>query len=178
VGFEPRALRTERLLQSRIFDVERVEFDDDGATFSRDVVRHRGAVAVVAFDGTHVTLVRQWRAPLGRQLLEIPAGTRDEPGEPAEATARRELEEEAGLHAGRIEALCTIWNSPGWSDQRTEVFLATELRGVPRRPSGPEEEAIEVVRIELHAAIELLEGDPPCDATTIVGLRALAARLA
>ena len=60
-------------------------------------------------------------------------------------TARRELEEEAGLRAGRFERLCELYNSPGWCDQRTIVYLATELAEVPRRPSGPEEEAIEVV---------------------------------
>lgn len=178
MGFEPRTLRTQRLLRSHLFEIERVEFDDDGETFSRDVVRHPGAVAVLAFDGTHVILVRQWRAPLTMPILEIPAGTCDQPGETTEATARRELEEEAGIFAGHLERLCTIWNAPGWSDQRTEVFLATELRDVPRRPSGPEEDAIEVVRLQLGDALALLEEDQPIDATTAVGLRALAAWVA
>ncbi|HLK46117.1 MAG TPA: NUDIX hydrolase [Acidimicrobiales bacterium] len=166
---------TEALLASRVFDVERLDLEVDGTPFSREVVRHRGAVAVLAYDGTSVILVRQWRAPLGGAIVEVPAGTRDVDGESPEATAARELEEEAGLRAGRLEPLCELWNSPGWSDQRTLVFLATELTTVARRPSGPEEEAIELVRLPLDDAVAALS-TATWDATTAVALYALASR--
>jgi len=178
VPFAPRVVRSEQLVTSRVFDVERLDLDDDGRSFNREVVRHRGAVAVLAFDGEQVVLVRQWRAPLARSILEIPAGTRDVPGEEPAQTAARELEEEAGVHAGHLERICELYNSPGWSDQRTIVFLATELTEVPRRPTGPEEEAIEVVRVPLSDAVALATGDEPCDATTAVALLALAAHMA
>jgi 8-oxo-dGDP phosphatase len=178
VAFSPRVVGSEPLAWSRVFDVVRLDLDAAGRTFSREVVRHRGAVAVLAYDGANVALVRQWRAPLGSAILEIPAGTRDVAGEDPAATAARELEEEAGLRAGRLERLCELLNSPGWSDQRTIVFVATDLTEVPRRPTGPEEEAIEVLRVPLADAVALATGPAPCDATTAVAVLALAARLA
>jgi 8-oxo-dGDP phosphatase len=176
VTFAPRVLRSEPLAASRVFDVVRLELEADGRSFSREVVRHRGAVAVLAFDGVSIVLLRQWRAPLAQAILEIPAGTRDVDGEDPAVTANRELGEEAGLHAGRLERLCELYNSPGWSDQRTIVYLATDLVAVPRRPSGPEEEAIEVLRVPLADAVALISGDGPCDATTAIAILSLAAR--
>ncbi len=177
MAFAPRVVSTAPLLTSRVFDVERVDLDADGLRFSRDVVRHRGAVAILAFDGTSVALVRQWRAPVGRAILEIPAGTRDVPGEDPADTARRELEEEAGLVATSLERLCEVWNSPGWSDQRTIIYLATGLAAVPARPSGPEEEAIVLEWLALADAISLTTDEDGCDASTAIAVLALARRL-
>ena len=142
MAFEPRLVGTERVAAGRVFDVEAIELEADGERFRREVIRHKGAVAVLAVDGDEVVLVRQWRAPLATTVLEVPAGTRDVPDEDPETTARRELEEEAGVRAEHLERLCEVWNAPGWSDQRTIVFLATGLTDVPRRPSGPEEAAL------------------------------------
>ena len=178
MAFEPQVLSTEVLARSHVFDVERIELEEGGRAFTREVVRHRGAVAVLAFDGRSVVLVRQWRAPLGRAILEIPAGTCDVEGEDLEATAARELEEEAGLRAGTLERLCELWNSPGWSDQHTVVFLATELTDVPARPCGPEEEAIEVLRVALDDALAMVTAPGACDASTAIAVSVLAARLA
>ncbi len=177
MAFAPRVLSAQQLATSHVFDVERLVLDDHGATFTREVVRHRGAVAVLAHDGRGVALVRQWRAPLARAILEIPAGTCDVEGEGLEATACRELEEEAGLRAGHLERLGTYWNSPGWSDQATVIFLATELTEVPRRPDGPEERALEVVWLSLADAGALVGGNEPCDSSTAIAILALAARL-
>jgi ADP-ribose pyrophosphatase len=89
----------------------------DGTEFTRDVVRHPGAVAVVAVtDDRRVLLVRQYRGPVDRELLEIPAGTRDVEGEPPQETARRELSEEAGVRAGELRLLARVLNSPGFCD--------------------------------------------------------------
>lgn len=176
MGFAPRLTSTEPLVSSRVFSVERRHFDDDADGFVRDVAVHPGAVAVLAAEGDEVVLVRQWRAPLEARVLEVVAGTRDVAGEPAESTARRELEEEAGLACDTLEPLASFWNSPGWSTQRTDVFLATGLREVARRPSGPEEAAIEVVRLGLDDALEALEQAGPADATTLIALRAYQAR--
>jgi len=174
--FAPRVVSTEALAHSVVFDVERLELEADGATFHREVVRHRGAVAVLAVDVDGLVLVRQWRAPLAAWILEVPAGTCDVEGEDLETTARRELEEEAGIAATSLEWLCDVWNSPGWSDQRTVVFLATGLRRVTPRPSGPEEESIEVVRMHLEEAVGLLDAGGTVDATTALAIRTLAAR--
>ena len=93
----------------------------DGDTFERDVVHHPGAVSVVPVvdEGTAVLLVRQYRAAVDRDLLEIPAGKRDVAGEPPELTARRELEEEVGMRAGRLEQLAEFYNSPGFCDEHS-----------------------------------------------------------
>jgi 8-oxo-dGDP phosphatase len=176
VAFAPRVVAAEPLLASRVFSVEALELDADGDRFRRDVVRHRGAVAVLAHDGDEVLLVRQWRAATGGIVLEVPAGTRDVDGEAPADTARRELEEEAGVRARHLEVLCELWNSPGWSDQRTILYLATGLTPVARRPSGPEEAALEVVRVPLDEAIAQVTAAGPGDATTVVALLALAAR--
>jgi ADP-ribose pyrophosphatase len=176
MAFEPQVVSTEALVTTPVFDVERLCLHDGGRAFTREVVRHRGAVAVLAVDGDDVVLVRQWRAPLARAILEIPAGTRDVEGEALESTARRELEEEAGLHASTLEVLCEVWNSPGWSDQRTVIFLATGLTEVPRRPSGPEEEAIDVVRVALRDVVAMVASSETMDASTAVAVLAYAAR--
>lgn len=178
MGFSPRAVGVEELSRGGYVRLERLTFAAEGTEFHRDVVRHPGAVAILAFDGTDVVFVRQWRAPLGRAILELPAGTRDVADEDPAETARRELEEEVGMTAGVLEPLCATWNSPGWSDQETIVFLATDLAVVERRPSGIEEEAIEVVRLPIDDAIAWLDSGETIDATTVLAVRTLAARLA
>jgi ADP-ribose pyrophosphatase len=143
----------------------------DGSEFSRDIVRHPGAVAVVALtDAGDVLLVRQYRGAVDRRLLEIPAGTRDVEGEPPEETARRELEEEVGVRARRITLLGTMLNSPGFCDEETHLYLATDLEaGTPDR-RGAEELAIEVVAVPLSDLDGLLASGDLVDGQTILGL--------
>jgi ADP-ribose pyrophosphatase len=132
----------------------------------REIVRHPGAVAIVAVDTQdEVTLVRQPREPVRKRLLELPAGTLEEREEPIE-TARRELEEETGLHGGEWRELTRFYSSPGWADEVVYVFVAERLeRGEPD-PDGTEE--IELVRIPLvELPSKLAEID---DAKTLAGL--------
>jgi 8-oxo-dGTP pyrophosphatase MutT (NUDIX family) len=104
----------------------------DGQDAERDVVEHPGAVAVLAIDDAdRVLLIRQYRHPVGRLLWEIPAGLRDVPGEPLVETAQRELLEEAGYLASDWHVLADIFTSPGFSNERLRVFLATNLTHVP-----------------------------------------------
>ena len=142
----------------------------DGEQFTRDIVRHPGAVAVVPVTrrGT-VVLVRQYRAPVDRELLEVPAGTRDVPGEPAVATAARELQEETGLQAGRLEHLCTFYNSPGFCDEETVLFLATDLQTVPDGREGIEERHMTVEEVPL-GDIERLAAEGTVDGQTMLGM--------
>jgi ADP-ribose pyrophosphatase len=92
----------------------------DGSHFERDIVHHPGAVVMVPLDEEtgEVVLVRQFRAPLDTEVLEVPAGKRDVDGEPPEVTARRELAEETGLEAGKLELIGRFFNSPGFSDEQ------------------------------------------------------------
>jgi len=149
----------------------------DGSEFERDIVHHPGWVAVVPLtaDG-HVVCVRQFRAAIGRWLLEIPAGIRDVGDEPLEVTARRELAEEAGLAAESLELVATIHNSPGFADELGFVFLATGLTEVPTDRQGVEEHHMEVVRVALADAPRLVSRGEVTDAKTVVGLLVASSR--
>ncbi len=148
----------------------------DGERFERDVVRHLGAVAVVALDGDEVILVRQYRSAVEQHLLEIPAGRRDVPGEAPEATARRELIEEAGLDCEHIHRLGSFYNSPGFCDELTHLFVATGLSAVPNDPDGAEEKWMSVTRVALADVADMIESGRIIDAKTVIGLQAVLAR--
>lgn len=149
----------------------------DGTEFERQVVHHPGAVAVVPLhdDGT-VTLVRQFRAALDIELLELPAGLRDVAGEPDERTAERELVEEAGLQAEHLELLVAFHNSPGFSDESVSIFLGTGLSEVDDDRQGVEEQHMTVERIPLTEALDLIADGQITDAKTIIGLSLVARR--
>jgi 8-oxo-dGDP phosphatase len=103
-------------------------------------------------------------------VLEIPAGTRDKAGESPEATARRELAEEAGLEASHWELLVGTWNTPGISDQLTLIYLATGLTPCPARPDGVEEGYLTVETIHLSDLDDLVARGDIKDETTMLGL--------
>jgi ADP-ribose pyrophosphatase len=175
-----RRVSEEELLRAWLFRVDRLHLvDPAGQPFERVVVRHPGAVTIVPLhdDGT-VSLVRQYRAPVDDMVLQIPAGTRDEEGESAEETARRELAEEAGLEAARWELLVEAWNTPGVSDQLTAIYLATDLTPIPARPDGVEEHYMSVERIALADLDALVADGTLKDMTTVLGLYMARARLA
>ncbi len=144
--------------------------DPDGVEFERAVVRHPGAVGVVPVIDGRVVLVRQFRAPLGTTLLEIPAGKLDVEGEDAAAAAARECEEEVGYRPGRLVHVRTINTSPGFSDERIEMYLATELLEVGVRPDGPEEHRAEVVELTFDRVRNLIAAGEITDAKTLIGL--------
>jgi 8-oxo-dGTP pyrophosphatase MutT (NUDIX family) len=177
---EFRRVSEEELLRAWLFRVDRLQLvDPAGTPFERVVIRHPGAVTVVPFhdDGT-VTLVRQYRAAVDALVLELPAGTRDKDGEAPEATARRELVEEAGLEAAHWELLIGTWNTPGVSDQHTLIYLATGLSAVPTRPDGVEEGFMTVETIHLGDVDGLVADGTLKDETTVLGLYLARQRLA
>jgi ADP-ribose pyrophosphatase len=149
----------------------------EGDTFTRDVIRHPGAVAVLPLhdDGT-VTLVRQYRAPIDDLLLEIPAGVRDVDDEPTEVTAARELAEEVGLEADSLEHLVSFHNAPGMSDEVVEVFVATGLREIEAAAQGPEEEAMSIERHHLDDLAEMIADGRLTDAKTVIAVALVRAR--
>lgn len=170
-----------RLDSARPYDgvLSRVRVDTlrgpDGSHFTREVVEHVNAVAVVPVDGDDVILVRQYRHAVGADLLEIPAGICDVAGEPAAVTAARELAEEAHLAAGTLQQLTVVYNSAGWTDETTTVFLGRALSPVdPPAGYAPEgEEAhLSVVRMPLAEALEAAADGRLRDAKTVIGLLA------
>jgi 8-oxo-dGTP pyrophosphatase MutT (NUDIX family) len=146
---------------------------DDGEEVEREVLSHPGAVGVVAFDDEHVWLVRQPREPVGEEaLLEIPAGKLDVEDEPPLETAKRELAEEIGKAGEHWEHLHSFYTSPGFTDERMELFLATGLSDA--RAEADENERIEIVPWPLE---RLDEAIADCrDAKSLVGLLMLRAR--
>ncbi len=143
----------------------------DGDQFERDVVHHPGAVSVVpVLDGTTVVLVRQYRAAVDQELLEIPAGKRDVEGEDIELTARRELEEEIGMRAGKLELLAEFYNSPGFSDEHSFVFLGLDLEEAESSLQGVEEQHMTVERVALADVPRLIGESQIVDAKSIIGL--------
>ncbi|HYV15365.1 MAG TPA: NUDIX hydrolase [Conexibacter sp.] len=146
----------------------------DGEEVTRENVAHPGAVAIVAHDGEHVWLVRQPREIVGeRALLEVPAGKLDEDGEEPLQAAQRELAEEVGKAAASWEHVKAIYTSPGFTDERIHIYLATDLSDV-ERPAVDEDERIEIVAwplARLDDAIAACE-----DAKSLAGLQLLHAR--
>ena len=160
--------------------LEEVEYEaPDGRRFKRDVVHHPGAVSVVAVrDDGHAVLVRQFRAPIDGDLLEIPAGKRDVEGEEPSVTASRELQEEVGLRADNIELLLEFYNSPGFCDEHSFAYLATGLTECDRAPVGPEEAAMTLEYISLDDVPDLIAAGQLVDAKSIIALLAARERMA
>ena len=159
-----------RAFDGRVVDLwlERVRLPN-GAETELEVVRHTGASAVVPLtaDG-NVVMVRQYRHAAGGWLLEIPAGTLEGGVEAPEACAHRELIEETGLRAGRLEPLGWIWTTPGFTDEKIWLYLATELEKSAQELEP--DEALTVVRLPLAAAVERVHSGEIRDGKTICGL--------
>jgi ADP-ribose pyrophosphatase len=153
-----------RVLNLRL-DTVRVK---DGDVTLREIVEHHGAVAMIPLDeANHVTLVKQWRAATGRVMLEIPAGTLEVDEKPEEG-APRELLEETGLTAGRLEFLVRFFPSPGILTEEMFLYLARDLSEGQQQLMGDED--IEVVKLPLEEAIQRIGTGEIADAKTIVGL--------
>lgn len=155
-----------------IFDVVRAEFESpDGERFSRDIVRHPGAVTVVPVDDEgSIIMVRQYRPALDAYILEIPAGKRDVVDEPPEVTAQRELGEEIGMHAASLELLGTFANAPGFSDELSWIYLGRDLQDVARDVQGIEESHMEIERYSFDDAFAMIADGSLIDTKTVVGL--------
>jgi 8-oxo-dGTP pyrophosphatase MutT (NUDIX family) len=149
-----------------------------GGDSLREVVRHPGAVAIVALDDDgDVVLLRQYRHPVGGYLWELPAGLRDEDGEPPLETARRELAEEVQLAAERWSLLTTTFSTPGFCDEQVLVYLAEGLSAVDR-PEGftveHEELDMQIERVPLADAVQRVFAGKIRNASAVIGLLAAA----
>jgi len=167
-------LATRRAYSGRIMnlDIDSVRFPD-GSEGELEIIRHPGAAAVVPLASSPagpdpvVLMIRQYRYAAGGPLWEIPAGRLNE-GEAPEACARRELQEEAGVAAGRLERLTTIWTTPGFTDEAIHLFLATDLVDVPtaREP----DEFIQVTPRPLSELLVAIREGEIRDAKTIAAI--------
>ena len=161
--------------KGRIVDlsVDTVRFPD-GSTGELEMIRHSGAAAVLPVlsdldaEDPQVLLIRQYRYASGGFMLEVPAGRPDQEGEPWEACARRELQEEAGVVVGEVTSLTLIYTTRGFTDERIHLFLATRLTKADGKLDH--DEFIEPVALRMSEALEKVRDGEIADAKTIVTL--------
>ena len=171
---KPQTLSSETIFKGRIFDICVDTIREGDIEYKREIVVHQGsAVIVPIFDDGSVALVRQYRHAAGGFQLELPAGG-IEPGETFEQAAARELEEEIGFRAGKIEKLTEFYVSPGFLTEKMYVFLATELTATVQ--SLDDDEIVEIARIPLADAVQMVHDGRIEDAKTIAGLLLTVAR--
>lgn len=171
---EPGLISSRPVHRGRVVDLrmDTVRFPD-GNVGELEMIRHSGAAAVLPVldsdaDDPEVLLIRQYRYAAGGYLLEVPAGRPSEVGEDWEVCARRELEEETGYTAGALRRLGSILTTPGFTDERIHLYLAHDLRQGLSAPDH--DEFIELVRIRMSAALDLVSSGEITDAKTICTL--------
>lgn len=162
-------LSSRRVFQGRIIGVRVDEVElATGRRAGREVVEHPGAVAIVpVLDDGALVLVRQYRHAVGRELLELPAGTR-EPGEPTDRTAARELQEETGYRAAVWELLTRFFVSPGWCNEELLIYRASGLTAVER--ALEDDEIVAVTAVRPSEIPGLMRDGMIADAKTVTGL--------
>jgi len=171
----PKLLDSVTEFRGRVFNVTVDTIKEGEVTYKREIVQHPGsAVIVPVFEDDTVALVRQYRHPARRYLLEAPAGTLAEAESP-ELGAARELEEELGFVAARLEKLSEFFVSPGFCSEKMWVFLATELSATSQRLD--DDEILEVERIPFSEALKMITNGEIEDAKTIIGLILAAPRI-
>ena len=162
-------LKQEQIYKGRVINLSLLEVElPDGKTSQREIVQHPGAIAIVALDAAQqVVLVRQYRTAADRILLEIPAGTLN-PGEAPRVCAERELQEETGYYPGKLEPLGGIYVAPGYTTEYIHLFLATDLR--ESHLEADDDEFIEVERVTMADALQMIESGEICDGKSVAGL--------
>jgi len=171
----PEFLNSKEIFSGRVFDVTIDTVREGDKTYVREVVHHPGsAVILPVYDDGAIALVRQYRHPAVKYLLELTAGTLKDRERPEDGAAR-ELEEELGLIARKLEKLSEFFVSPGFCSEKMWLYLATDLTETAQRLE--DDEAIEVVRMPLSRALQMITDGEIEDAKTIIGLMLAAPRL-
>ncbi|MEK6337004.1 MAG: NUDIX hydrolase [Acidobacteriota bacterium] len=171
----PEFVDSKEIFSGRVFDVTVDTVREGDKTYVREIVHHPGsAVILPVFNDGTIALVRQYRHPAVRYLLELPAGTLKDKERPEEGAAR-ELEEELGVVAGRMEKLSEFFVSPGFCEEKMWLYLATDLTETEQRLE--DDELLEVVRVPLDRALQMVTEGEIEDAKTIIGLILAAPRI-
>jgi ADP-ribose pyrophosphatase len=167
-SMKPEIISSGKVYSGKVFDVYLDKIRENEVEYERDIVRHHGsAVIVPVFPDKTVALVKQYRHAAEKYLLEIPAGSLEKDENP-EIGARRELEEEIGVVAGRLEKLAEFYVSPGFLTEKMFVFLATDLTTTAQKLEA--DELIEIEKFTFEKAFEMIKNNEIEDAKTIVGL--------
>lgn len=165
----PQRIDTKPIFSGVVFDVrEDTLMAADGRRYTRQIVHHPGAVAIVPIDADdNVLMVRQYRHPIEQALLEIPAGV-VEIGESPDDTAQRELREETGFATRNLRAVGGIYSSPGFCDEMVYMYIARDL--IPSRLPADDDEDITVERVPMSQAGRLIRLGEIQDAKSVAGL--------
>lgn len=171
----PRVLKSETVYRGRAFSVRVDEMEHRPGRSTRiEIVEHSGAVTMLPLDHEqNVWFIRQYRHSVGETILELPAGTL-KPGEDPATGADRELQEEIGMRAGKLERLLSFWLAPGYSTEWMHLYLATEL--TPSTLEQDEDEIIAVEKVPLLRAVALAASGELRDSKSLVGVLAAARR--
>jgi ADP-ribose pyrophosphatase len=167
-------ISSKEIFKGRVIDlfVEEVKLPN-GKTSTREIVKHPGAVAVIAITSKNkILMVEQFRKPLGRTLVEIPAG-KLEKGEEPEATAKRELQEETGYTCGELRPLISFYTSPGFADELVHLFIAENLEKLTVAAELDEDEFLDVMEVTLDEALEMIQNKRIYDAKTAYAVQYL-----
>ena len=161
-------LDSKTVFEGEVFDVRIDTIREEGKTHDREIVVHSGSVVILpVFDDDTVALVKQYRHAVGKELLELAAGGIEENEDPKDGAAR-ELEEEIGVKAEKIELLCSVYVSPGFLTEKMSIYLATGLTDVGQKLEG--DENITVERYSFEKLNEMIRNGDIEDAKTIVGI--------
>ncbi len=169
MDFTEKTVATEMIYDGRIlkFKLDTVELPN-GERAERELVEHPGGVAVVAIDeDNNLLLVEQYRKPYEKNLLEIPAGKLDK-NEDIEACGRRELEEETGYVAGKMEYLGECYPSVGYTNEIIRIFLATDLKKT--KQNLDEDEFLNVYKVPVSQMVDRIMNNEIADAKTVMGI--------
>lgn len=169
--FEEKTINSETIYEGKIINVKVDEVNlPDGNTSKRELVYHPGAVAVIALNGNkELVMVEQYRKPMEKSMVEIPAG-KLEKGEDPESSALRELEEETGYTTERLEYITSFYTSPGFSDEIVHLYFSDQLVKMDMQAEGDDDEFVELMEIPLQEALKLEREQRIHDAKTAYAL--------
>ncbi|WP_077326814.1 NUDIX hydrolase [Virgibacillus siamensis] len=165
--FEEKTIHTEQIYDGKVV---KLQVDDvtlpDGKTAKRELIKHPGAVAIIPITKDRkIVFVEQYRKPLEKSLVELPAG-KLEPGEKPEITAVRELEEETGYTTGSLQFIASFYTSPGFADELMYLYMTEELEPLKNAVSGDDDEFVELLELTLDEAKQYVREQRIHDAKT------------
>ncbi|UJL48254.1 NUDIX hydrolase [Virgibacillus sp. NKC19-16] len=165
--FEEKTIKTDEIYSGKVVQLQ---VDDvtlpNGENAKREIIKHPGAVAVIALTKDNkIVFVEQYRKPLEKSLIEIPAGKLEE-GESPEITAVRELEEETGYTTNELSFVTSFYTSPGFADELMYIYITDQLELVEEIVNGDDDEFVEIVELSLDEAKQYVEEERIHDAKT------------
>ncbi|EIJ78755.1 methanol dehydrogenase activator protein [Bacillus methanolicus PB1] len=172
--FEEKTIKTEQIFSGRVvkLQVDDVELPN-GQTSKREIVRHPGAVAVIAVTNENkIVMVEQYRKPLEKSIVEIPAG-KLEKGEDPRITALRELEEETGYQCEQMEWLISFATSPGFADEIIHLYVAKGLSKKENAAGLDEDEFVDLIELTLEEALQYIKEQRIYDSKTVIAVQYL-----